>query len=249
VKVIIEQLQLKNIKLALDEMGPQEKALIRKKLTFFLSDNFSSFNNLRRHLINNYPPHFHVQNKKEQSILDILMGYKVIEKHDAHNYKIQDMNDVEIYLKGAWLEELAWHAILQAGADAATFGQQLYWNSGGFSGQNEIDVIARKGEKLIFISCKTRPPLPLDRNRANYRKDFKHNLAEADNYQDHFGKEGDIVILLNTRDLFDEYNGGQSRYEDIMGKAHALDVQLIGLEDLPYDRLVSRFKKILNNSE
>lgn len=244
-KIIIEQLKQKNVDLALDERGSQEKAATRKKLTLFLSENFPSFNNLRRHLINHRPAQYHVKNRKEQHILDMLMGYQVIRKLDSHCYKIQDNNDLEVYLKGGWLEELAWHGMLDAGADAATFGQQVYWTSGGYPGQNEIDVIARKGEYLIFISCKTRPPLPIDKRRANYRRDFKHNLAEADDYQDHFGKAGDKVILLNTRDLFDEYK--EVRYEDIMGKAHALDVHILGLEDLPYSQLVSKFKRILSD--
>ena len=50
--------------------------------------------------------------------------------------------------------------------------------------------------------------------------------------------------VLVTTDLFDDRNG-QPRYEALMGKAAVLDVQLIPLEDLEWDRPVGILRHLM----
>jgi hypothetical protein len=140
------------------------------------------------------------------------------------------------YLSGGWLEELAWLAAIEAGAEEATFGQVLGWQVKGFTGENEIDLIARRGDKLSFVSCKAfRSDLDIaDRKHRNRLMDAVH---EADNLADHFGRAGETVAVLVTTDLFDEVKDGP-RYMALMGKAAVLDVRIIALENLSWDKLV-----------
>lgn len=147
------------------------------------------------------------------------------------------------YLSGGWLEELAYLAAMEAGADEAIFGQVLGWEVKGFVGENEIDLIARKGERLCFLSCKAfRSELDMhDRKHRNRLMDAVH---EADNLGDHFGRPGESVGILVTTDLFDEIKNSP-RYNALMGKAAVLDVQVIALEDLSWDRLVVAIRSLL----
>lgn len=147
------------------------------------------------------------------------------------------------YLSGGWLEELAWLAVIDAGADEAIFGQVLGWQVKGFTGENEIDLIARQGTRLSFVSCKAfRSELDMhDRKHRNRLMDAVH---EADNLGDHFGRPGESVGVLVTTDLFDEMKNSP-RYNALMGKAAVLDVQLIALEDLGWDNLVAAMRNLL----
>ncbi len=147
------------------------------------------------------------------------------------------------YLAGGWLEELAWLAVMDGGADEAIYGQVIGWQVKGFTGENEIDLIARKGERLCFVSCKAfRSELDMhDRKHRNRLMDAVH---EADNLGDHFGKPGECVGVLVTTDLFDEVKNS-ARYNALMGKAAVLDVQVIALEDLNWDKLVVAMRSLL----
>ena len=140
------------------------------------------------------------------------------------------------YLGGGWLEELAFLAAQDAGAHEATYGQVIGWQVKGFTGENEIDLIMRRNDRLGFISCKAlRSDLDIhDRKHRNRLMDAVH---EADNLADHFGQPGECVAVLVTTDLHDEIKGAP-RYNALMGKAAVLDVRIIPLEELAYDRLV-----------
>ena len=70
-------------------------------------------------------------------------------------------------------------------------------------------------------------------------------MHEADNLADHFGERGEKVAVLVTTDLYDEVRD-TARYQALMGKAAVLDVQLIALEELGWDRLVEAFQGILS---
>ena len=147
------------------------------------------------------------------------------------------------YLSGGWLEELAWLAAKQAGADEAVYGQVIGWEVKGFTGENEIDVIMRSGERLAFVSCKAlRSELDMsDRKHRNRLMDAVH---EADNLCDHFGRAGERVAVLVTTDLFDEIKNSV-RYNALMGKAAVLDVRIIALEELGWDKLVAAMAGLL----
>jgi hypothetical protein len=140
------------------------------------------------------------------------------------------------FLSGGWLEELAFLAAHQAGASETLFGQTVRWKVGDYSGENEIDLIARQGDLLSFVSCKAlRSTLESeDRKQRNRLMDALH---EADNLADHFGRPGERVGVLVTTDLFDEMRG-VPRYTALMGKAAVLDVRIIPLEELGWSKLV-----------
>jgi hypothetical protein len=126
---------------------------------------------------------------------------------------------------------------MDAQADEAFYGQVIGWSVKGFTGENEIDLIMRKNDHLGFVSCKAlRSELDMhDRKQRNRLMDAVH---EADNLADHFGRPGESVAVLVTTDLHDEIRG-VPRYNALMGKAAVLDVRLISLEDLGYEKLVA----------
>ena len=84
-----------------------------------------------------------------------------------------------------------------------------------------------------------------DRKHRNRLMDAVH---EADNLGDHFGKPGERVAVLVTTDLFDE-DRNSVRYNALMGKAAILDVQIIALEDLGWDKLVAAIHNLFERSE
>jgi hypothetical protein len=148
------------------------------------------------------------------------------------------------YLSGGWLEELAWLAAMEAGADEALFGQVIGWKVKEFTGENEIDLILREGDRLGFVSCKAlRSELDMhDRKHRNRLMDAVH---EADNLCDHFGRPGEKVAVLVTTDLFDEVKAAP-RYNALMGKAAILDVEIIPLEGISWAKLVSAIQTLFN---
>ena len=148
------------------------------------------------------------------------------------------------YLSGGWLEELVWLAANEAGADEAVFGQVVGWEVKGFTGENEIDLLMRKDDRLAFISCKALRS-ELDINDKKHRNRLMDAVHEADNLADHFGKQGEKVAVVVTTDLFDEFKN-TPRYHALMGKAAVLDVRVIALEELGWDKLVDAMRELLN---
>lgn len=140
------------------------------------------------------------------------------------------------YLSGGWLEELVFVAAEAAGADEALIGQRVRWRASGHEGENEIDVLARFGERLAFFSCKALSA-ELERNDQAHRKRLMSALDEADNLVDHFGQPQDRTTLVVSTDLFAE-ELRHARYEQLHGKAAVLRVSLISLEKLGWEDLV-----------
>jgi hypothetical protein len=133
---------------------------------------------------------------------------------------------------------------MEAGADEALFGQVIGWKVKEFTGENEIDLILREGDRLGFVSCKAlRSELDMhDRKHRNRLMDAVH---EADNLCDHFGRPGEKVAVLVTTDLFDEVKAAP-RYNALMGKAAILDVEIIPLEGISWAKLVSAIQTLFN---
>jgi len=140
------------------------------------------------------------------------------------------------FVTGGWLEEIACLAAIEAGADEALYGQQIKWKVGDYWGENEIDVITRFGDRLGFYSCKAYSA-HYRRSSDRSRKKLMEALHEADNLADHFGNKDAYVGLILSTDLYDEY-ARRPKYMALFGKAQALDVELITLEDLKWQRLV-----------
>lgn len=150
----------------------------------------------------------------------------------------------DLFLRGGWLEEYAWMAFLRAGADAAVFHQPIHWRVDRFEGDNEIDVIVRIGDRLAFVSCKAMRPQPHAANSQNYRATLINFLNEIDAAQDQYGYPWDSAFLFTTTAFKDDGAGG-SRFESVLGKARALDVYVLGLEDLPWRHLFPYMTKVV----
>ncbi len=174
-------------------------------------------------------------------------GHRLVSELQQHGMVLRESHGHAIcevkgrrYMSGGWLEELAWLAAIEAGAHEAIYGQVLGWKVKTFTGENEIDLIARHGSRLSFVSCKAlRSELDMsDRKHRNRLMDAVH---EADNLADHFGREGERVAVLVTTDLFDEIKN-VPRYNALMGKAAVLEVEIIPLEHLSWEKLVSAMR-------
>ena len=117
---------------------------------------------------------------------------------------------------------MACHAFLEGGADSAIFGQNLEWQVGDFLGKNEVDVIARHGDRLTFVSCKCAKSVLQAANTTAGRNQWfqlRRALDEADNWVDHFGDiNRDNVILIVTTDLINEVNNNEAHSPSLFGK-------------------------------
>jgi len=136
---------------------------------------------------------------------------------------------------------------MHAGADEGLYAQCVGWEVKGFRGENEIDVILRKGERLAFISCKALQS-DFDSSNRKLRNRLMDALHEADNLCDHFGRGDDRVGVLVTSDLYDELRGDRPRYQALMGKAAIFDVRIIPLEELEWTRLVQAMGDLIHGS-
>jgi len=150
------------------------------------------------------------------------------------------MNSSEfMYIKGGWLEEYVYCAHVQAGVDEASYGQAVEWRVGDVIGNNEIDVIARRGDKLSFTSCKTQDPYLL----AGSTKQITGFLTEVDYWDTHFADNSGKLLLVVTADFIDEMKQNRHRYPLIYARASVLNIDVIGLEDLAWERIVCRVEK------
>jgi len=166
----------------------------------------------------------------------------------GNQYRTTIDPDAVRFMRGGWLEEYAYNAVLHAGAETAVCGQELHWVVDGYHGHTEIDVIARKGQGLLFVSCKTaRAELesPEHALGSASRKYLMNHLHEIENNVDHFGKPGDIAALVVTTDLVDEENNNRVRHPTMFGRARRLDVEIVSLEDLRWEAIVKRFQVML----
>jgi hypothetical protein len=224
------------------DTGDQEEALSRKSLTRMIADNYRLYEEVRDRIFRateSFMRHVEIIPETLPEMGHTLVGemlkHRVVVKEE-HGHEICEVAGRR-YLTGGWLEELAWLSAVDAGAEEAFYGQVIGWSVKGFTGENEIDLIMRKGGNMGFVSCKAlRSELDMqDRKHRNRLMDAVH---EADNLADHFGKPGECVAVLVTTDLHDEIRG-VPRYNALMGKAAVLDVRLISLEELGYDKLVT----------
>lgn len=218
--------------------GDQEMARRRHGLTRQIAGQYQVFERVRDWMLHfSHEMHelTYAETEVANELLQSLDGHGLL----RHGPSLPQPATVhgKRFMSGGWLEELAYLAALEAGADEVLFGQQVSWSAGGFSGENEIDLIVRQGGTLGFVSCKAlRSEMnPEDRKQRNRLMDAVH---EADNLADHFGQPGERVAMLVTTDLFDELKG-VPRYQALLGKAAVLDVRIIPLEELDWERLVT----------
>jgi hypothetical protein len=213
----------------------------RLSLTRRISENYPLFEQVRDrifHATESFIRHAEIVpetlSEAGHALLGDMLRHGLVLKED-HGHEICEAQGRR-YLSGGWLEELAWLAAQEAGAHECLYGQCIGWSVKGFTGENEIDLIMRRGGTLGFVSCKALRSV-LDMQDRKHRNRLMDAVHEADNLADHFGRQGERVAVLVTTDLYDEMRG-MPRYNALMGKAAVLDVRIIPLEELGWDRLV-----------
>jgi Domain of unknown function (DUF1887) len=221
----------------------------RADMTQIISSSYRVFEEVRDRVLRNTDQFMrHVEiipstlSVEGHALVSELLRHGIILRED-HGHEICEAQGRR-YLSGGWLEELAWLAAMDGGADEAVFGQVLGWHVNGYSGENEIDLIMREGETLGFVSCKALRA-ELDMSDRKHRNRLMDALHEADNLVDHFGRPGDKVAILVSTDLHDEMKG-TVRYNALMGKAAVLDVRVIPLEEMAFNNLVSALAGMLD---
>ena len=231
--------------------GDPGTALRRRPLTMEIEHHYPAFEELRDTLLDARPgtpasrPAFLRGQQATPDDLARLFDEMLrtgILQPAADQFVLPDV-DARRFVTGGWLEELAWLAAMEAGADEAFYSQMVRWEVNGYAGENEIDLIFRRGDRLGFVSCKALRST-LSSSDRKHRARMMDAVHEADNLCDHFGQPGERVGVLVTTDLFDDASG-QPRYEALMGKAAVLDVRLIPLEDLAWDRLVAIMRHLM----
>lgn len=129
---------------------------------------------------------------------------------------IEDAN----YLRGFWFEECVYLAAREAGADEVALNVFGQWDAAGKrSPKNEFDVMIGKGNRLFFISCKTKNP----NVKLGGEGVGKEYLYELDSLGDHalglFGRK----MLASARPITDEY---------VKKRARVMGIQMLDRNDL-----------------
>lgn len=149
--------------------------------------------------------------------------------------------DADRLLRGAWLEELGATIARDAGADEVRHSQKLSWESryGGLAYQNEVDVLARFGERLVFVSCKALAPWATETPNGTER--IFDAMKEVSYWRQHFGAGKGQAILLTTADFIDEARH-RPRNAALLEHADVLGVRLVSADAGDFTRLVKTFR-------
>jgi hypothetical protein len=227
----------------LGDPGDVNAAERRRALSLRLWRSWGLFHAFRAHLMN--PPHkqwaFTPRGQAQTRLIEHLCDLGYIAPVKRGIWRMADDPDRQAYLRGGWLEELGFLAVRASGADEVVFAQRIEWTVGGHVGHNEIDVLARKGEVLSVMSCKTADPVYRARDDAQ-REQFRHFLLEADYWDQHFAAgEGRAVLLVST-DLYDE-RAQTWRCPTLAARAKVLDTDLIGTDHDRWDELVAALRE------
>jgi hypothetical protein len=224
-------------------------ARLRLQLTQDIAENYQKFELLRDDLLNAPAAQrltaMDADDEVRGALLEGLIRHHVVKlgSNGTLPYDTQSLR----FLSGGWLEEMAWHAAVEAGAHEAVYGQVLGWKVDGYTGENEIDVIMRCDNRLTFVSCKALKA-ELNMTDKKHRNRLMDAVHEADNLADHFGRDDEKVAVLVSTDLFDEERG-VVRYSALMGKAAVLKVRIISLEDLAWPKLVQAMQNLMKAEE
>ena len=226
--------------------GDENEALSRHALLRMIGNDYRAFEPLRDALLNGPglgTAELRTMPEVASDMLEALREHGLVGEREARLRALDAVG--RRFLSGGWLEELAWLAGMQAGAEEGLYAQCVGWEVKGFRGENEIDVILRKGTRLAFVSCKALQS-DFDTTNRKLRNRLMDALHEADNLCDHFGRDDDRVGVLVTSDLYDELRDDRPRYQALMGKAAVFDVRIIPLEELEWDKLVEAMRELVH---
>lgn len=233
----------------IETAGDPARAEARRDLSLLLWRSWAAFDPLRRHL-DSQRPHdperrghrpFHAVQPAQHLLVEHLTVGGYIRPQRPGFWRMTDDPDRQIYLRGGWLEELGFLAIVASGADEAVFAQKIEWQVGPLGGTNEIDVLARKGDVMSVMSCKTATPVYEPENQG-LRDKFRQFLFEADYWDQHFADGQGRAVLLVTTDLFDE-RAGSWRCPTLAGRAQVLNADLIGTDHDRWGSLVDALRR------
>ena len=238
----LEALLLENDVTLENRRNGQDRALGREAITKLIGNNFESFDPIRRHLINgtDLPE---TEDPIRDKLLNELLLAKMIRPKSIHKFEFSASKS-RSYLEGIWLEEYVWFAMREANADEAYFGQHIWIQQNQL---REIDCIARRGDQLVFVSCKCFRPYLLDRHRERRVIMLQEAIEEIDFFVQYFSKSTLRVGLVVSVDLIDELNGMKPRYPCLQEQANQLNVTLIGGDHLAFSHLTSRLAKLLRH--
>jgi hypothetical protein len=215
--------------------GDMTVARSREALTKLIAHDYMRFEHLRDMVLKLTQATTHEEHELASehpdmaSLLHVMSQVGLLDEHHVGKDRLGAR--AKRYLSGGWLEELAWLAALEAGADEAIYGQVVSWEYQGYVGENEIDLIMRKNNKLALVSCKA-------------LKSHIDAVHETDSLADHFGRHGEKVALVVSTELFDEVRQ-VPRYEALLGKAAVLDVEIVSLHEIVWERLVHAMQELL----
>lgn len=229
--------------------GDPDKAEARKDLSLMLWRDWAAFDGLRRHLNDQMPRDperrgrepYHAETPAEDRLLDHLSVLGFIKAQQPGFWRITEDREKRDYLRGCWLEELGFLAMRASGADEVAYAQEIAWTVGDHHGTTEIDVLARKGDILSVVSCKTAKSdyHPDDAAQRHHLYKF---LMEADYWDEHFaGGAGRAVVLVST-DLYDDRRNTWF-CPAVAARARILDVDLIGTDFDRWSSLVDALRR------
>jgi hypothetical protein len=211
-----------------------QTVLQRQEMTRLFLDQYALFYPLRLHLFHRHEqPVLHAS--AQHTLVNTLVDRGWIRAAGPQQWVLHRLSPEEqLYLQGGWLEELLFLAHKAAGCDEVYLNAQLNWQVDGIDGTNEVDVLARRGSLLSFTSCKCVRPVA-----GRTHEQVRGFLLEAAYWNTHFAGGLGRAVLAVTADLFDEVQTQHHRYPMLHARATVIDVDLLGLEDLSWTRLVA----------
>lgn len=153
-----------------DQDNPQwqERALQRKKATRFLAENFTTLEGFVRRLNGIYgeekqadkaPPVLRFSGDlwgDWEKALELLVSGGVLDKGEDGREWYPKSCDAAVYLSGAWLEEYAYFAAKDAGAQEVALNVVFTDDFDRKADiRNELDVVVVHNNQLLVIECKT----------------------------------------------------------------------------------------------
>jgi hypothetical protein len=129
------------------DTGDQEEAVARKSLTTLIADNYRVFEEVRDRIFRATESFMRYVEIIPETLPE--MGHALVEEMLRHSVVVKEVHGHEIcevagrrYLSGGWLEELAFLAAIDAGADEAFYGQVIGWKVKGFTGETIWPIIS-----------------------------------------------------------------------------------------------------------